>query len=184
MDEKIAIVSLGANLGERARTLSSALRRLGDYSLHVVAVSPFYETVPVGVSEEQPDFLNAVAVLSVPQKETPETLLQILLKTEREFGRERSFPNAPRTCDLDLIFFEEEMCNSGALTLPHPRWKERAFVLVPLCDVLKTSDPQPWLGRKIWQERAQETQKLLQEIDTSGVKPWSPPSETELAFEA
>ncbi len=134
MDEKIAIIALGANLGEREKTLTAALARLSERGIVVRALSPFYETVPVGFVA-QPDFINAVAAVAVPAEMTPENLLEILMATEREFGRERKFLNAPRTCDLDLIFFENETRNSPELTLPHPRWRERAFVLVPLADL-------------------------------------------------
>jgi 2-amino-4-hydroxy-6-hydroxymethyldihydropteridine diphosphokinase len=77
--------------------------------------------------------LNAVA--AVETSLTPEALLAALLVIERDLGRERTFPTAPRTLDLDLLLVDEEMMDSPKLTLPHPRMHERAFVLVPLAEI-------------------------------------------------
>lgn len=126
-----AFVALGANLGDRLATLRAAvgeLAALGD----VTAVSTVYETEPVGFAE-QPAYLNAVAALetSVPALD----LLRALLAIERRQGRERSFANAPRTLDLDLLMYGDEELATPVLTLPHPRMHERAFVLVPLNEI-------------------------------------------------
>lgn len=168
MNDKIAIVALGANLKDRAGTLSAALRRLGEFGIRVLAVSPFYETVPVDTLIPQPNFLNAVAALEVPKEKSPEDLLEIFLQTEREFGRVRSYKNAPRTCDLDLIFFEDETRSSNALVLPHPRWKGRAFVLVPFNDLLRSKAS--WCSREPWCSIGVEIADTLRTIDTSGVR--------------
>ena len=95
--------------------------------------SSFYKTEPIDSSG--PDYVNAV--LEVQTSLTPEDLLKKLLEIEQEFGRERpvGIHNAPRTMDLDLLLYEGETRSGAFLTLPHPRMHERAFVLVPLCEI-------------------------------------------------
>lgn len=126
-----AVIALGANLGNRAETLNAALVAVEACGNTVLARSSFYETSPVGYLN-QPDFLNAVALVGVPDNVGPEDFLSQLLAIEIRFGRERPFPNAPRTLDLDLIFFENEVRRTSFLMLPHPRWQERDFVKIPL----------------------------------------------------
>lgn len=171
MNTAVAIIALGANLGNRQATLEEALAHLEKLDFHVLAVSSFYETVPVGYAN-QPDFLNAVAALAVPAGVSPEALLAQLLATETGLGRERSFRNAPRTCDLDLLFFENETRNSENLILPHPRWQERAFVVVPLCELLEKSYTKsaPWCLREPWVQIHRQSRMRLEELDTSGVR--------------
>lgn len=130
-----AVVALGANLGNRAGTLDAALAELEARGNVVLARSSFYETKPVGYLN-QPDFLNATALVGVPVTRSPEDFLAELLDIEKKFGRERPFPNAPRTLDLDLIFFENEVRETAFLMLPHPRWREREFVTIPLREML------------------------------------------------
>lgn len=134
-----AIIALGANLGNRAETLSAALADLEARGNVVLARSSFYETEPVGYLD-QPDFLNATALIGVPAEISPEAFLAELLEIEKKFGRERPFPNAPRTLDLDLIFFENEVRDTAFLSLPHPRWRERDFVKIPLREVFSLLD--------------------------------------------
>lgn len=129
----IAYVALGANLGERERTLHSAivvLRQLG----MVEAVSSFYETAPVG-PVAQPDFLNAVVALRTALP--PQELMAALLRIEQQHGRDRSVsvPKGPRTLDLDLLSYDNLVIETPALTLPHPALAERRFVLVPLAEI-------------------------------------------------
>ena len=126
-----AYIGLGANLGDRAATLREAVRRLEELG-QVSAVSSLYETEPVGYGE-QPPFLNAVATLETPL--APEEILAGLLAIERALGRRRSFRNAPRTIDLDLLLVDDLMRETPELSLPHPRMHERAFVLVPLAEI-------------------------------------------------
>lgn len=129
-----ALVALGANLGERERTLRAALAELEARGFRVAARSSFYETKPVGYLN-QPDFINAVALIDVPATVSADDFLAELLAVEKKFGRVRTFPNAPRTLDLDLIFFGDERCSRPRLTLPHPRWSEREFVLAPMREI-------------------------------------------------
>ncbi len=172
MAKKIAIVALGANLGNREKTLKSALSSLQKKGVPALAISKFYETVPVGFLT-QPKFLNAAAALAVPEEISPEKLLQILFEIEKEFGRSRSFQNAPRTCDLDLIFFENEARNSPNLKLPHPRFRERAFVLIPLLDLFSAEISSSWREKKYWKEINAEIREILKKIDFSGVEIWN-----------
>lgn len=126
-----AYLGLGANLGDRAATLRSAIGSLAELGT-IVAVSPAYETAPVGYAD-QPDFLNAVVI--VETKLGPLDLLDATQAIENVHGRTRSFPNAPRTLDIDILFLDEKVMSTPRLTVPHPRVTERAFALVPLADV-------------------------------------------------
>jgi 2-amino-4-hydroxy-6-hydroxymethyldihydropteridine diphosphokinase len=126
-----AYIALGANLGDRTSTIESALRALGEFG-RVTNVSSLYETDPVGF-EDQPRYLNAVAELETALP--PVALLDELLRVEAEHGRVRTFANAPRSLDLDLLLYDREVLETEKLTLPHPRMHERAFVLVPLAEI-------------------------------------------------
>ena len=125
-------IALGSNVGDRRAHLDyavSALRAL----LTNVAVSRYYDTVPVGVSGPQAMFLNAAAVGETAL--APRALLEALLAIEQERGRERPYLNAPRTLDLDLILAGDTVVEEPGLVLPHPRFRERRFVLEPLAAV-------------------------------------------------
>ncbi len=124
-------IALGSNLGARGALLRGALDRLEE-QVAVTAVSPVYETDPVGYTEQGP-FLNAVVGGTTTL--APRALLRALLRIERDLGRERPFPNAPRTIDLDLLFYDALVLDTPDLTVPHPRLHERAFVLAPLADI-------------------------------------------------
>src|SRR5262245_32801825 len=131
-----AYLALGSNLGDRWETLDGAVRRLrAEPGLRVVAVSGFYETAPVGCPRGSGDFLNAAA--AIESDRTPEDLLQLFLRIERQFGRVRaeSGVKGPRTLDLDLLLYGDRVINTPDLALPHPRLHERAFVLVPLAEI-------------------------------------------------
>ena len=126
-----AYIGLGANLGDRMTTLRMAIQRLETLG-RIAAVSSLYETEPVGYLE-QPSFLNAVVALDTEL--APADLMSGLLGIERDLGRARSFPNAPRTLDLDLLMVDDVILDTPELTLPHPRLHERAFVLVALAEI-------------------------------------------------
>lgn len=133
-----AFVGGGANLGDRLATLraaGAALRRWA--GVHACESSSFYETEPVGVAD-QPRFLNVV--FAVDSELAPETLLQVLQRIEAEHGRVRERRWGPRTLDLDLLFYTGETRTTAELTLPHPRMFERAFVLVPLRELLSRAE--------------------------------------------
>jgi 2-amino-4-hydroxy-6-hydroxymethyldihydropteridine diphosphokinase len=124
----VAYVGLGANLGDREETIRAAVAELPD----VVAVSPLRETDPVGVTD-QPQFLNGVAALETEL--APRELLDVLLAVERRLGRERRERWGPRTIDLDLLLYGDEVIDEDGLKVPHPRLHERRFVLEPLADL-------------------------------------------------
>ena len=126
-----AYLGLGSNMGDRKQNLAQALELL---SKHVVIekISSIYETEPVGY-EQQPLFLNAVCRVSTELN--PKKLLRLAKRIEAKLGRTPSFPNAPRTIDIDILFYGDEVLNDKKLTIPHPRLVERAFVLVPLAEI-------------------------------------------------
>ena len=109
--------------------------------LRGVEVSRLYRTVPH--QAQGPDFINAVVRLQTPL--TAPALLELLQDLEQQAGRERPYPNAPRTLDLDLIFYGDACILSPRLTVPHPRWRERAFVLHPLLDLSPDKVPPAYL---------------------------------------
>jgi 2-amino-4-hydroxy-6-hydroxymethyldihydropteridine diphosphokinase len=126
-----AAIALGSNLGDRRAALDDAAHQLAAH-LNGLSVSDFIDTEPAGVGE-QPRFLNGAAVGG--WEGTARALLDLLLAIERAAGRERPFPGAPRTLDLDLILFGAAIIEEPGLAVPHPRFRERAFVLAPLCQV-------------------------------------------------
>ena len=125
-------VALGSNLGDREHHLQVACAHLARL-LSELRVSSFHETTPAGVTTPQSDYLNAAAVGRTTL--TPGALLEALLDLERRQGRERPYPNAPRTLDLDLILYGATIVNEPGLQIPHPRFRERRFVLEPLAEV-------------------------------------------------
>ena len=129
--DRVAI-ALGSNVGDRRAHLDYAVAALRAL-LTNVAVSRYYDTVPVGVSGPQAMFLNAAAVGETAL--APRALLEALLAIEQERGRERPYLNAPRTLDLDLILAGDRVVEEPGLVLPHPRFRERRFVLEPLAAV-------------------------------------------------
>jgi 2-amino-4-hydroxy-6-hydroxymethyldihydropteridine diphosphokinase len=129
----VAFVGLGANLGEPRTQVEAALRELDEVpQTRVTRRSSLYRTAAVGHAD-QPDFVNAVAQLETALP--AERLLAELQAIEARHGRRRSFPNAPRTLDLDLLLYGDASLEQPGLTLPHPRMHERAFVLVPLAEI-------------------------------------------------
>jgi len=128
-----AYVGLGSNLDEPAAHVRAAieeLQRLPRTTL--IAASSLYRSKPVGFAA-QPDFVNAVAALDTSL--APAELLRELQAIEARHGRVRSFPNAPRTLDLDLLLYGDESIDRPGLSVPHPRMHERAFVLKPLLEI-------------------------------------------------
>ncbi len=125
-------LSLGANLGDRLANLRLALTRLQTLA-RLEEVSSLYETQPQGVSD-QPLFLNAVCRVSTGLE--PQALLRFLKNVERETGRQPGGERwGPRPIDLDILLYDDRVLDAPELTVPHPRLAERAFVLVPLCEL-------------------------------------------------
>jgi 2-amino-4-hydroxy-6-hydroxymethyldihydropteridine diphosphokinase len=124
---KTVYFSLGSNLGDREANLSAALERL-----QIKRVSPIYETEPVDYTT-QPFFLNVVA-----EAETELMPMQLLARTqriERELGRVRGIPKGPRAIDIDILLYGNSVIRTARLEVPHPRFHERRFVLVPFADL-------------------------------------------------
>lgn len=128
----IVAVALGSNLGDRRAHLDYAVSRLHAF-LDRLSVSAYYETEPVGVPDDQPTFLNAAVVgeTSLSARE----LLDALMRIEQARARERPFPGAARTLDLDLILAGEHVVSEPGLMVPHPRFRQRRFVLEPLASI-------------------------------------------------
>ncbi len=127
-----AFIGLGANLGDARATLDAALAALRQLpQTEWLGRSSLYRTAPVDAGG--PDYLNAVAALSTGL--SPEALLAALQAIEQAHGRERPYRNAPRTLDLDLLLYGEQVLETPALQLPHPRMHQRAFVLAPLLEI-------------------------------------------------
>lgn len=125
-------IALGSNLGDSQQTLKQAIDRLNETAeITVNRVSSWYETLPIGPA--QPNYLNGCARLTT--RLSPETLLDTLLSIEDEFGRVRQERWGARTLDLDLLLYEDLVLETPRLQLPHPRMRERAFVLVPLAEI-------------------------------------------------
>ena len=129
-----AVVALGGNLGDRAAWLRRGLALLAAHDdVRIAGVSPVYETAPVGGPEGQPAYLNAVAALELTMP--PRQLLGLLHVVEAACERVRAARWGPRTLDLDVLAYDDLVCADPALTLPHPRAHERAFVLAPWLDL-------------------------------------------------
>jgi 2-amino-4-hydroxy-6-hydroxymethyldihydropteridine diphosphokinase len=125
-------ISLGSNLGNRRAHLDYAIDAL-ELDLTDILISSFRETDPAGVGPEHGPYLNAVVVGSTTI--SARLLLERLMDIEEERGRSRPYPMAPRTLDADLILYGEEIINEDGLSVPHPRFREREFVLAPLAEI-------------------------------------------------
>jgi 2-amino-4-hydroxy-6-hydroxymethyldihydropteridine diphosphokinase len=152
-----AVVALGANLGDRGAALSQAIEALAA-RMHLVAMSGLFETEPVGGPVGQPKFCNAVVLLDT-ELDAP-GLLAVAHELEAAAGRERVERWGPRTLDVDIIAFGDAISADPILTLPHPRARERAFVLLPWLD----ADPAavlPGVG---------PVTELIADLDLDGVR--------------
>lgn len=167
-NDVVAFVGLGANLGDAALTLRQAIEALGRLpDTKLVQASRLYRTPAWGM-EDQPDFINAVAKLET--RLTAPALLEALMATEREFGRDRlDAPRwGPRTLDLDLLLFADAMIDQPGLHVPHPHLHHRAFALVPLLEI----EPEariPGYG---------PAQDAVSELDLSNIQPLCMDNET------
>lgn len=134
------VIAFGANLpgryGRPADTYRAACRALEAKDVHIVRESSLWETSPVGTPDEQPWYVNAV--MAVETALSPQALMETLLAVELEMGRVRTFRNAAKTVDLDLIAYQGQIIEKAPnLVVPHPRMHERAFVLKPLAEISK-----------------------------------------------
>ncbi|HVB64075.1 MAG TPA: 2-amino-4-hydroxy-6-hydroxymethyldihydropteridine diphosphokinase [Nitrolancea sp.] len=163
-----AYLGLGANLGDRAETLRQALGDLRTIG-QVVRVSSLYETEPVGYTD-QPRFLNAVALLETTLG--PHELLAQTSAIEQAHGRQRSFANAPRTLDIDILCYDDLVLDCPKLTIPHPRLQERAFMLVPLTEIAPDLR-HPLLGQTARELLEQLTREARDEVRVLCGPKWS-----------
>ena len=160
-----AYISLGSNLGDRSGYLLLAVRGMLSAGLDVIRLSSVYETEPVEYTN-QPTFLNMVAELRGTTLPPPEQTLARMLRIEYALGRIREVEMGPRTIDLDLLIYKDELRNTEFLKLPHPRLHLRRFVLEPLNELVPTLS-HPTIKRSIGD--------LLQTTeDTSKVQIWKP----------
>jgi len=157
-----AYIGLGSNIGDRAGYLARAIHMLQEHSgIRLEACSAIYETAPVGFTD-QPSFLNQV--IRIATLLTPKSLLEWMLATEQQLGRERHIRWGPRTIDLDLLLYGDLVMETGDLTIPHPRMMERAFVLVPLQEVYQ--------GNRLLPKES--LSRLVEKLDgKEGVKLWT-----------
>jgi 2-amino-4-hydroxy-6-hydroxymethyldihydropteridine diphosphokinase len=128
----VTFLALGSNLGDRKGYLKNAIEALKQHRIQVVRIASIYETEPKGL-ETQPWFLNTVALCHTDYD--PSRLLEVCFAIERENARIRDRSNGPRTLDIDIIFYAEHVIDEPELTIPHPRFSERRFVLVPLAEL-------------------------------------------------
>ena len=165
-----ALLGLGGNLGDRPEVLGRALGRLGDLpSSRLLAVSPAYDSDPVGPAG-QPTYLNLCAALET--RLGPADLLEAALGIERELGRVRTVPNGPQTCDIDLLFHSAApRLEQPGLALPHPRWRERAFVVIPLGELLQLG---ALAAEARWDGLRAEIAALR--APATGLRPWTGPT--------
>ena len=123
-------VAVGSNLGNREKTLRQGQLKLSQVQgIRFVRASSVFETDPVG-GESHDKYLNAV--WEIETELSPRSLLEKLLSVEQNFGRKRTVRNAPRTLDLDILFYDQRIIEEPGLSIPHPRLQERTFVLEPL----------------------------------------------------
>jgi 2-amino-4-hydroxy-6-hydroxymethyldihydropteridine diphosphokinase len=150
-------LSLGSNLGDRLANLQKARDEI-EPKIHLIDQSPVYETEPWGYSD-QPLFLNQVVKAETDLE--PFDLLAFLKDTEVHIGRRETFRFGPRLIDLDILFYDDLSMETPSLTIPHPRMKERAFIIMPLADIAPDL-VHPSLGKTINQ--------LKDDLDPSSVR--------------
>ena len=159
-----AYVGLGANLGDRAGNLLLGIRGMLEAGLEVIRLSAIYETEPVETFQ-QPPFLNMVAEVRGNTLPAPEQVMARLLRVEYALGRTREVAMSPRTIDLDLLLYRDEIRSTQFLTLPHPRLHLRCFVLVPLAELAP---------RLVHPKLEKTVAELLEKVeDKSEVRRWN-----------
>lgn len=162
---RLAYIGLGGNLNAPDQTIRQAIETLRQTpGIESLKVSSLWRTLPVDSSG--PDYCNAVAEVSTALD--AHALLDLLLALERAHGRIRTVRNAPRTLDLDLIAIKDEVCTDDTLTLPHPRAHQRAFVLLPLCEL----NPSLALGAMPPFQPAAHWKALLSPEALGEARPW------------
>ena len=160
-----AYIGLGSNLGDRAGNLLLGIQGMLDVGLEVLRLSQIYETEPVETFS-QPLFLNMIAELRGDSLPGPEDVMTRLARVEQSLGRTREVAMGPRSIDLDLLLYGDQIRDTQFLTLPHPRLHQRRFVLTPLAE----------LAPRLVHPRLNKTIAELLEalVDDAEVKPWHP----------
>jgi len=133
-----AAIALGANVGDPVRTLERAIAALANAAGTIIARSSFYRTPAWGI-EEQPDFVNAAVIVETTL--APVALLAAIKRIESDLGRVPTYRWGPRAIDLDILTYDDIELSTEKLTIPHPRMRERAFVLIPLAEIDATWRP-------------------------------------------
>lgn len=160
-----AFIAMGTNIEPRKQYIDEALSLLEKHEeIKIVQISSIYETEPVGYLE-QADFLNLV--IEVSTSFTPTDLLEACQAIERKLGRERKIKNGPRTIDLDIIAYGQEEVHTEDLTIPHPRMKDRAFVLVPFNEIA------PNFYINTYQKTVMQLLEALPKEDLEEVQKWA-----------
>jgi 2-amino-4-hydroxy-6-hydroxymethyldihydropteridine diphosphokinase len=157
LDNHIVYLALGSNLGDRLANLKQAIAALSP-QMEVKAKSRVYETPPWGYTD-QSMFLNQVIRANTYLE--PEPLLKHLKRLETILGREPSFPNGPRSIDIDILFYDDLILNTSSLAIPHPQVHNRGFVLMPLNDIA------PNLLHPAMKKTVHE---MLESCDTNGIQ--------------
>ncbi len=156
-DNHNVYLALGSNLGDRLSNLKEAISSLSP-QMDVKAKSYVYETPPWGYENQSPFYNQVIKVKTYLE---PERLLKHLKRLEVALGRQPSFQNGPRSIDIDMLFYDDQIMNTPVLTLPHPRLHERGFVLLPLMDIA------PDLIHPVRQKSVQE---MIASCDLSGIR--------------
>jgi len=157
----VATLALGANLGDRLRSLQAAVDQLADEGVRAVASSRIWETEPIGGPSGQPPYLNAV--IRADTELGAYDVLSAANRVEAALGRTREVRWGPRTIDIDVLLYDDLQHDDPELTIPHPRLTERAFVILPLLEI----DPAPVLP--------DGTRILDLAVDGDGARPYAPP---------
>ncbi len=157
--EHLCLISLGSNLGNPVTNIQNAFSELKKLSNVPIQKSSLWKSAPVDCPPDSPDFMNAAIAFEPLENETPESLLTKLQQIEIQFGRQpKAILNEPRPLDLDLIAFKNETRSTETLTLPHPRFHQRRFVLEPLNEIAPLA---------ILPNQTQSITQLLAALDTN-----------------
>lgn len=150
-DEKLVLLSIGSNMGDREANIAFAEERLEECGqIRSLKKASLYETDPVGYTD-QPDFLNTC--VSFLTTLGPEELLNLTSGIENDCKRVRTIRWGPRTLDIDIIFYGDEKIDTPRLTVPHPRWQERAFVIIPAKELMELDVPVPDDSVRLYKSR-------------------------------
>lgn len=150
-DEKLVLLSIGSNMGDREANIAFAEERLEKCGqIRSLKKASLYETDPVGYTD-QPDFLNTC--VSFLTTLGPEELLDLTSGIENDCKRVRTIRWGPRTLDIDIIFYGDEKIDTPRLTVPHPRWQERAFVIIPAKELMELDVPVPDDSVRLYKSR-------------------------------